>query len=116
MNETKLNSSNDVYAENGRIARLQIYSEMALQKIRTVAQTFHGECFTNREIGVPYFEKILGSEIQSADVSAAYIRDAILEIPEVESVEITKIDISIRGVSLTYSAVLANGETVNGEV
>lgn len=46
--------------KTGNIAVLEEskYSELLSQRIKHRLQTFKGECFLDREVGVPYFEEI----------------------------------------------------------
>lgn len=84
------------------------------QLIRERVLLFSGEWFLNLDVGIPWFDKILG---ENFDERAAYdaIRAEILDTPGV--VAITSLTISVdpstRVVSLAYEAQVSFGDTVS---
>ncbi len=83
MISRSLNSSNDLYLLNGRIATLQDGNEV-LQHVRTRLLTYQAEWFLDTSAGVPYLQRIL---IKPANLSAteSIIKSEILQTPGVDS-------------------------------
>ncbi len=83
MISRSLNSSNDLYLLNGRIAALQDGNEV-LQHVRTRLLTYQAEWFLDTSVGVPYLQRIL---IKPANLSAteSIIKSEILQTPGVDS-------------------------------
>lgn len=120
MNGRLLDSDNDLYSEpNGdgtfRVARAATWRERTLRLVGTTLRTFQGECFTNAEAGVPWFDGILGNQANFADEIAAELKDAILAIDGVEKVEGISVKTGNRNISGTYTIRLTDGSTATGE-
>ena len=83
MISRSLNSSNDLYLLNGRIATLQDGNEV-LQHVRTRLLTYQAEWVLDTSAGVPYLQRIL---IKPANLSAteSIIKSEILQTPGVDS-------------------------------
>lgn len=116
MNGRLLDSNNDVFLDpdTGHVRRAESFKERTMRLIGTVLRTFQGECFTDYEAGVPWFERVLGNSVLFADEIGAEIKDKVLEIEGVESVEDMMVEISGRNLSGKYKVRLSNGETVTG--
>ena len=82
MISRSLNSSNDLYLLEGRIAVIQDGEEV-LQHVRTRLLTYQAEWFLDTTAGIPYLQSIL---IKPANLSAteSIIKSEILQTPGVE--------------------------------
>ena len=115
MNGRLLNTNNDIYLdENGHVARASTLRERAMRLIGTVLRTFQGECFTDYEAGVPWFDRVLGNSVLFADEIGAEIKDKVKEVQGVESVEDMMVVVEGRNFSGRYKVRLTNGEVVQG--
>lgn len=56
--------------------------EFIKQKLKIVLSTFRGEWFLDTEVGMPFFQDMLGKNIDLGKLESLYIR-AINSIPEV---------------------------------
>lgn len=83
MISRSLNTGNDLYLLNGRIAVIQDGEEV-LQHVRTRLLTYQAEWFLDTTAGVPYLQRIL---IKPANLSAteSLIKSEILQTPGVDS-------------------------------
>lgn len=116
MNGRMLDENNDVYMDpaTGRVRRAESFKERTMRLIGTVLRTFQGECFTDYDAGVPWFDRVLGNSVLFADEIGAEIKDKIKEIQGVESVEDMMVEVDGRNISGRYKVRLGNGETVQG--
>lgn len=111
MNERKLDPvTGDIAVADGHVIRTASYEESVMQTVKTYISTFLGECFTDGNAGVPWFDEILGVDVIYSDYAMQVIKEKILEVPGVRSVE--KVDVTINGRSLSgkISITLDNGE------
>ena len=120
MNGRLLDSDNDIHTEpNGdgtfRVARATTFRERTMRLVGTVLRTFQGECFTDRDAGIPWFDDILGNQANFVDEIVAELKEKILEVDGVEGVESVTVRTSGRNVSGTYSLRLSDGSTESGE-
>lgn len=120
MNGRLLDRENDIYTEpNGdgtfRIARAATFRDRTMRLVGTVLRTFQGECFTNRDAGIPWFDDILGNQANFTDEIAAELKEKILQVEGVEGVEGMTVKTSGRNVSGSYSLRLSNGSIENGD-
>lgn len=115
MNGRLLDTNNDIFMdENGHVARASTLRERAMRLIGTVLRTFQGECFTDYEAGVPWFDRVLGNSVLFADEICEEIKDKVREIEGVASVDDMMVEIDGRNLSGRYKVTLDNGETVKG--
>lgn len=116
MNGRLLNKNNDIYMDQatGRVVRASTFKERTMNLIGTVLRTFQGECFTDYEAGVPWFDRVLGNSVLFSDEIGAEIKDKILEIDGVEAVEDMMVQIDGRNLSGKYKVRLSSGETATG--
>lgn len=116
MNGRMLDENNDIYMDpaTGRVRRAESFKERTMRLIGTVLHTFQGECFTDYDAGVPWFDRVLGNSVLFADEIGAEIKDKIKEIQGVEFVEDMMVEVDGRNISGRYKVRLGNGETVQG--
>ena len=116
MNGRLLDTNNDIYMDpvTGRVCRAETFKERTMRLIGTVLRTFQGECFTDYNAGVPWFDRVLGNSVLFADEIGAEIKDKVLEVQGVESVEDMMVEIDGRNLSGRYKVRLSNGEIVTG--
>lgn len=123
MNGRILNQYNDIftesYIENGvtkyRIARALTFKQKVMRNISCVLKTFEGECFTDYDAGVPWFDNILGNSVLFTDEISQEIKDKILEVDGVEKVVDIAVKIDGRNVSGKFKVMLSDGSTEKGE-
>lgn len=116
MNGRLLDSNNDIFLDaNGHVARASTLKERVMRLISTVLHTFQGECFTDYEAGVPWFDRVLGNSVLFADEIGEEIKDKVREIDGVASVDDMMIEVDGRNLSGRYRVTLENGESVKGE-
>ena len=116
MNGRLLDSNNDIFLdENGHVARASSLRERTMRLIGTVLRTFQGECFTDYDAGVPWFDKVLGNSVLFSDEIGEEIKDKIREVDGVASVDDMMVEIDGRNLSGCYRVTLTNGESVKGE-
>lgn len=117
MNGRLLDTNNDIYMDpvTGRVCRAETFKDRTKRLIGTVLRTFQGECFTDYDAGVPWFDRVLGNSVLFADEIGAEIKDKVLEVQGVESVEDMMVEIEGRNLSGRYKVRLTNGEIATGE-
>lgn len=116
MNGRMLDENNDIYMDpdTGRVRRAETFKERTKRLIGTVLRTFQGECFTDYDAGVPWFDRVLGNSVLFSDEIGAEIKDKVKEIQGVESVEDMMVVVEGRNFSGRYKVRLTNGEVVQG--
>lgn len=116
MNERKFDGNDIVYdAATKKVVRVSVYAESVMQTVKSVLSTFMGECFTNPEAGVPWFDEILGQDTTFSDYAQQVIKEKILEVPGVSKVVSSSLKIDGRNLSGGFTITLDNGETMQGE-
>lgn len=116
MNERKFDGNDIVYdAATKKVVRVSVYAESVMQTVKSVLSTFAGECFTNPEAGVPWFDGVLGQNVAFSDYAQQVIKEKILEVPGVNKVVNSSLKIDGRNISGKFTITLDNGETVQGE-
>jgi len=116
MNGRLLDDNNDIFIdESGHVARASSLRERTMRLIGTVLHTFQGECFTDYEAGVPWFDRVLGNSVLFADEIGEEIKDKVREIDGVASVDDMMIEVDGRNLSGRYRVTLESGESVKGE-
>ena len=116
MNGRLLDSNNDIYLDQatGRVCRAETFKERTMRLIGTVLHTFQGECFSDYDAGTPWFERVLGNSVIFSDEIGAEIKEKILGIDGVSSVEDMVVEIDGRNFSGRYKVRLDNGEIATG--
>lgn len=116
MNGRLLNSNNDVYLDkDNHVARAKNKQERTMRLIGTTLRTNAGECLTDYEAGVPWFEDVLGNSVLFADEIGEEIKDKICEIDGVVGIEDMFVEINGRNISGRYKVRLDNGILKEGE-
>lgn len=107
-----VNDSNDIYIdEKGNIATANNL-EALKQKIKQRLKLFYSEWFLDTTRGVPYFQNILGEDINQS-LAAQIITTEIQKEPDVTSVENVNFGLNDLTRKFTYSA---NVQSVYGEI
>ena len=105
-----LNSSNDLYLLNGRIAVVS-EGEQVLQHVRTRLLTYQEEWFLDTRAGVPYFQEVL---IKPANLSGteALIKTEVLQTPGVASLSSfgLEFDPNTRTLTINFTALTTFGD------
>ena len=96
---------------NIRITKTDV--ELISQKVENYIRTVAGEYFLNRQIGLPYFDRIFRKKVSLQDVSNLF-KATILSVPEV--VEIISYDFSFDGRKRLYSVNTEMKYNVDGVV
>lgn len=111
MNERKLDLvTGDIAVADGHVVRTASYEESVMQTVKTYLSTFQGESFTDGNAGVPWFDDILGNDMLFSDYAMQVVKEKILEVPGVRSVEKVNVTIDGRNLSGKISITLENGE------
>lgn len=110
--------NNDIYFDADRrcVARAVSFGDSTAQKIKTYVQTFVGECFTDRGAGVEWYDKILGQDVLAIDAAKAELKEKILLVSGVKSVEKITVKIDGRNTEFTYTVVLDDGTVIKDTV
>lgn len=116
MNGRLLDSNNDIYLDpnTGHVSRAETFKERTMRLIGTVLRTFQGECFSDYDAGVPWFDRVLGNSVIFADEIGAEIKEKVLQVDGVSSVEDMVVEIDGRNFSGRYKVRLSNGEIATG--
>ncbi len=119
MNERSLDKeNNDIYYDSANrcVSRTGGFVDSTAQKIKSYLQTFVGECFTAREAGVEWYDKVLGQDILAVDAAKAEIREKILLVSGVKSVKEVSVMVDGRNTKFEYTVVLEDGSVIEDEV
>lgn len=93
--DLKLDDNNELVIENGDLVFTRGIDAI-VQQCRIALQMFQGEWFLNLDVGIPYWEKILGEKPATAIEAARIFFRRELQL--VEGVNrVTKLDISYTG-------------------
>lgn len=107
-----VNDSNDIYVyAQGNIATARNL-EALKQKIKQRLKLFYSEWFLDTTRGVPYFQNILGEDINQS-LAAQIITTEIQKEPDVTGVENVNFGLNDSTRKFTY---LANVQSVYGEI
>ncbi len=102
--------SHDMVFINGACPVTQEKRNIVAQRLKITLATFLGEWFLDRDLGVPYVQRIFGKQpdLKSVDV---IFQTKILETFEVSSIlyYYSTLDINTRVFSLTFRVVCTNG-------
>jgi len=82
------------------------------QNIASALKTFLGEVYYNQDLGVPYFQDILGYT-ESASFLAVQFENAALSVPGVVTAQLTGLDFQDRKLTGTLKATDALGVAHN---
>jgi hypothetical protein len=110
MVDFKLDGNDDLLIENNDLVLVDGLDAIA-QDMQTRLQIFQGEWFLDTRIGVPWFQKILGSKSRSLVVKSV-IRKSILTTPGI--LNILDLNFEFDGTTRTLS-VSGRCGTVEGE-
>src|SRR5574344_76277 len=110
----------DVYLDSkGNLATLgsKNFGDLLCQRIKHRLQTFRGECFLDRNIGVPYFEEVLKKNPDLSGIRSllASIIASVEGVKKVLSLEVL-FDKAARHLSVEFSAEGKDGTIAQGEV
>lgn len=92
-------------------------TEYVAQKIENLLSTFQNEWFLDRSLGLPYYDRILIKNADLDDVDNLF-QSTITGVTEVEELleYESDFDTSQRKYTVTFKALLTNGETAEGSV
>jgi hypothetical protein len=110
MIEKAVNSSNDIFLLNGKIATIT-GSEQVAQSVRTRLLTYLGEWFLDTTAGLPYFQRVFTKPANFILTEAA-IKNEILRTEGVDkllSFEFS-FDRNTRILDISYTAITIFGE------
>lgn len=107
------NTEWDIYLDaSGNIAVLEEPSELLAQRIRHRLQTFRGECFLDRDVGVPYYSEILRKNPDLSRVRSL-LASVISAVPGVVKILSLNLDFKRKSRELSVSfRVQGEGETI----
>ncbi len=110
------NGDGEYLIVNGDIALTDSINNTA-QAIKRRLLTFRGECFLDEELGLPYFDEILGKGKYLADIQAIYLREiqAILEVVEIIDFNIEE-EPKTRTLKINFTVRDDNGFVVEVEI
>ena len=119
VNERKLDKeTNDIYfdSENRCVARISDFADSTAQRIKTYLQTFVGECFSDRNAGVEWYDKILSQNVLAIDAAREELREKILLVNGVKRVDSIKVSVEGRNTKFSYTVVLDDDSVIKDEV
>ena len=87
-----------------------------MQTVKTFLSTFRGECFTDYDAGVPWLDEILGADVLFSDYAIQVVKEKILSVPGVRSVDKAELAIDGRKISGKIALTLDNGERTEMEL
>jgi hypothetical protein len=91
--------------------------DLICQRVKCRLQTFRGECYLDRNMGVPYFKEVMKKNPDLGKVRSL-LAATIVGVEGVKSLEKLKIkfDASTREYKVIFRALADNGNEVNGEI
>lgn len=91
--------------------------DLICQRVKCRLQTFRGECYLDRNMGVPYFKEVMKKNPDLGKVRSL-LAATIVGVEGVKSLEKLKIkfDASTREYKVIFRALADNGNVVNGEI
>lgn len=110
-----LNADHDLHLTASQLVLLSDADALA-QRIKTNLATYRGEFWLNREIGVPYFQSVLGKS-PDLELIRTIFRAQILQVSGVVSLDALdlSLDNTTRVLSVTFKATGSLGEVAQGE-
>lgn len=111
-----LDNTNDLYLTASQLSVLSDEDSLA-QRIKTNLATYRAEFWLNRQLGVPYFENVLGKR-PDMELIKSIFRSQILSVSGVLSVDSLEavLDSSSRTITITFTATGTLSETAQGEI
>jgi hypothetical protein len=117
MSGRRLNGQNDIWMENGRVARLGNREERVAQSVQTMLKTFEGEAFTDRGHGFPWYGAVLERNVLDLQYARTLLNEKILQVPGVAEVLSLEIDhVSGRRLAGSFRVRTLTGVEVGGEL
>ena len=91
--------------------------DLICQRVKCRLQTFRGECYLDRNMGVPYFKEVMKKNPDLGKVRSL-LAATIVGVEGVKSLEKLKIkfDASTREYKVIFRALADNGNVVKGEI
>lgn len=116
MNGRLLSASGDIYVVDGSnaVRRAQTTKERTIGLLLTTLHTFQGECFTNYEAGVPWFDSILGESVLFVDEISEELKEKIRSVEGVKDVLDIDVKLDERTISGTFKVRLDDGSVEVG--
>lgn len=113
-----LDSDWDIYLDRtGNIAQLKPSEDGSLlcQRIKHRLQTFRGECFLDREVGVPYFSEVLKKNPDLGRIRAllASVVSGVEGVAKILSLEVL-LDHATRQLTVNFRAQASDGTIAEG--
>lgn len=110
--------THDLYLDpTGQVATVSAPDADLTQRIKCRLLTYQGECFLNRDRGVPYFSEVLKKNPDLGRVRALLLAE-VLDVPGVKKV--TKFDINFlsreREFKLFFTVTDSDGNTISGSI
>jgi hypothetical protein len=111
-----LNANGDLAIVNGDL-QLTNGTQTLEQRIRRALLTFKGEWFLDEDIGIPYWEEILGQK-DSIDAIKDVFIDAILKIEGVQELKDLKIKLNNeeRGLEMNFTILDVDNNLIEIEI
>jgi len=105
MSTLALNSNNDFYFDNKKLAIItgNNTDEEILQRIKMRLRFFKDEWFLNSEHGLPYFQDILGTKNLDFNIVESILREQILSVQGVKEIVESSIDYDTNKRQFEYS-------------
>lgn len=105
MSTLALNSNNDFYFDNKKLAIItgNNTDEEILQRIKMRLRFFKDEWFLNFEHGLPYFQDILGTKNLDFNIVESILREQILSVQGVKEIVESSIDYDTNKRQFKYS-------------
>jgi hypothetical protein len=105
MSTLALNSNNDLYFDNKKLAIISGNNsdKEILQRVRMRLKFFKDEWFLNSGHGIPYFDDILGTKNLDLNIIESILREQILNVEGVREIVESSIDYDNKERKLKYS-------------
>lgn len=109
--------TSDLVLEDYNLKMTSTLSEYVGQKITNLLRTFQNEWFLDRDLGIPYYERILLKNVNLDDVNSIFI-EAVSNIEEVDQVVDfeTSFDNAERTYKISFKVVLTDSAILESEV
>lgn len=115
--QLELDENNDIFmGGDGQLSFVKDNLSNVRQRVMCRLRTFQGELFTNRELGVPYFEQFQ-SKAPDTDSVASLLRVVVSEVDGVDEVTTLSVDFDRRERVFHVSlAIVADGKNIEMEI
>lgn len=97
---------------NGNIAVAESVYQQA-QDIASAGRTFSRDVYYNQQLGIPYFEHILGSQGFPLSLYKMYLEDAAMSVPGVTS---ANAQLAMNQRTLSGAITFSNDENQTGQI